>query len=318
MVRVEAVGICGSDLEMVSGSRDPAYCRYPVVLGHEWAGVVERVGPGAVGVSVGDRVAVEGHNYCGICGACKRGQTQLCETYEEFGFTVDGGYAELVTTRADLCHVICQASSREAAFAEPTSCALHGVRRSGLQAGNTALVVGAGTIGLLAAAIASLHSPEKLIVAHRRDDMRELAHRLGATHFVSQEDGPLPEQVAEITGGRGVDVSLEAAGSAEAVSDAVAATSRGGCCMLLGISGSGGGSVVDADTLVFGDVRLEGVFAYPSDMFGKAVGLIDSSRLEVEPLVSHTMPLSRVEQAFDVIRDPRQQTVKVLLDPQET
>src|SRR5690606_1636551 len=85
LIRVEAVGVCGSDLEMVAGTRDPAFCRLPVVLGHEWSGLVEAAGCDADSAIVGSRVTVEGHNYCRACGPCHAGATQRCEHYDEFG-----------------------------------------------------------------------------------------------------------------------------------------------------------------------------------------------------------------------------------------
>src|ERR687886_2993036 len=220
LVRVRAVGICGSDLEMVTGTRDPDYRRYPIVPGHEWAGEIVELGEGVEVLEIGQRAAVEGHNYCGRCRHCKRGETQLCETYNEFGFTLDGGYARFVAARADLCHPFSRVSSAEAALTEPSACALHGVLRSGVGAGDTIVVVGAGTIGLLAVGLFSLYNPERLIVIDRRDSQRSAALEMGATHYLG--GGDVLEAVRDLSGGRGADVSFEAAGPPDAVRTAIA------------------------------------------------------------------------------------------------
>src|SRR5919202_2196593 len=227
LVRVEGVGICGSDLELVAGTRDPHYCRYPVVPGHEWAGEIVELGEGVEELEIGQRVAVEGHNYCGRCRHCKRGETQLCETYNEFGFTLDGGYAWFVAARADLCHPFSRVSSAEAALTEPSACALHGVLRSGVGAGDTIVVVGAGAIGLLAVGLFSLYSPEKLIVVDRRDSQRFAALEMGATHYLIEGQDEVLEAVRDLSEGGGADVSFESAGHPDAVRSAVATTARG-------------------------------------------------------------------------------------------
>ena len=110
LVRVEAVGICGSDLELIRGTRDAAFCRFPVVPGHEWSGVIADSAPDAPHLQVGTRVVVEGHHFCGACGPCLAGRTHLCARYDEYGFTRDGGYREFVAARVDLCHPLTRVS----------------------------------------------------------------------------------------------------------------------------------------------------------------------------------------------------------------
>ncbi|MDQ3910922.1 MAG: alcohol dehydrogenase catalytic domain-containing protein [Actinomycetota bacterium] len=315
LVRVGAVGICGSDLEMIAGTRDPGYRSYPVVLGHEWAGEIVELGGGVGQLELGQYVAVEGHNYCGRCRQCKRGETQLCETYSEFGFTLDGGYAEFVAARGDLCHSFSRVSSVEAALAEPTACSLHGVLRSGVEPGDTVVVVGAGTIGLLAVGLFSLYSPENLIVIDRHGLQRSPALAMGATHYLIEGKDDVLETVQNVSGGRGADVSFEAGGHPSAVQTAVAATARRGKVVLEGISGTDSLEPIDLDQIVLGDLRIEGVFAYPSRVFAQALKMIDSGLLDVKPLITHRLPLAEADHAFELLKDTREPTIKVLLEP---
>ena len=133
LVRVAAVGVCLSDVELWEGSRPPAYIQYPVTPGHEWSGTVTEIGSGGAVFAVHDRVAVEGHNFCNTCFYCKRGETNLCNHYSELGFTLPGAYADYVTVRADLAHKFSAELPFEvAALTEPASCVANGILRANL------------------------------------------------------------------------------------------------------------------------------------------------------------------------------------------
>ncbi len=314
LVRVEAVGICGSDLELVRGTREPAFCRYPVVPGHEWAGVVATASPAHAHLPEGARVVVEGHHYCGACGACRAGRTHLCANYDEYGFTRDGGYREYVAARADLCHPIGGVDTSIAALAEPTACALHAVERSQITQGDRVAVVGAGPIGLLVAACAAARGPARLIVADVRDSTLHVARALGATDTVCAPAASLAEAITDALGGA-ADVVIEAAGHPLAQAAAADALTRGGRLTILGIAGKGRTVPFNFDGLVFRDARVEAVFAYPSSVFARAVRLIDERIIDPSPLVTHRFPLSRAAHALELLEARRESAIKVLLDP---
>ena len=164
LVRVGAVGICASDVEVYEGTRPADYVRYPCQPGHEWAGTVVAVGREVAHLKLGDRVAVEGHHFCGKCYFCQRGQTNLCQYYNEFGFTLPGAYADYVAVRADLAHPFTPDLPFEvAALTEPAACAGHGLLRAGVQSGDTVVVIGPGTIGLLGVAWAKALGAGRII-----------------------------------------------------------------------------------------------------------------------------------------------------------
>lgn len=316
LVRVEAVGICGSDLEMVGGTRDPAFCRLPVVLGHEWSGQVEAVGDGVDDAGLlGTRVAVEGHNYCGACGPCTAGATQRCERYDEFGFTRNGGYAPYVATRADLCHVMQRVPADVAALTEPTACALHAVERVGVTADDTVVILGAGPIGLLAAALSAWRGARRIVVCDVRDTARAFAERMGATDVVITAGDNLPRALTELMP-RGADVVIEAAGQAATQHLAIHAVRRGGRVALMGLAGART-TPMNLDALVLRDARVEASFAYPSAVFGRASALLDAGEVDPRPILTHHLPLSQVDAAFDLLRTRTSAVVKVVLEPQE-
>jgi threonine dehydrogenase-like Zn-dependent dehydrogenase len=314
LVRVEAVGICGSDLELIKGTRDAAFSRYPVVPGHEWAGVVAETSPSHPHLPAGTRVVVEGHHFCGTCGACRAGRTQLCASYDEYGFTRDGGYREYVAARADLCHPLSQVDTALGALAEPTACALHAVERSQITSADNVVVIGAGPIGLLAAACAAAHEPARLLVADERDTTLSVARLLGATDTICAPASSLAAAVREALGAS-PDVVIEAAGHPLAQAAAMEVLARGGRLTVLGIAGADRTTPFNFDPLVFRDARVEAVFAYPSAVFGRAVRLIDHGIIDPAPVITHRFALSDANEALALLESRREPAIKVLLDP---
>lgn len=314
LVRVEAVGICGSDLELLQGTRDAAYCRFPVVPGHEFAGEVVGASPSQPQLPPGTRVVVEGHHYCRYCTACRAGRTHLCAHYDEYGFTRDGGYREVVAARADLCHPLARVDAARAALSEPTACALHAVERSDITPASRVVVIGAGPIGLLAAACAAARAPARLLVADVRDTTLEVARALGATDTVCAPASALAGAIADVLGGA-PDVVIEAAGHPLAQVAAADVLARGGRLTILGLAGSERMAPFNFDPLVFRDARLEAVFAYPSAVFRRAVRLIDDGVIDPSPLITHRFPLSRAADALALLEGRTEPAIKVLLDP---
>jgi 2-desacetyl-2-hydroxyethyl bacteriochlorophyllide A dehydrogenase len=315
LVKVGAAGICMSDVETLKGTRPAPYVKYPVIPGHEWGGTVERLGPGAAGVAVGDRVAVEGHNFCRACPSCRRGETNLCASYNELGFTLPGGFAEYVAVRADLAHPFAATLPFEsAAMAEPLACVVHGAHHATVGPGDTVVVVGPGTLGLLAAGWAAVSRPARIVVIGFDRGNEALARRMGATDFLTVGDDPAG-RVREMTGGAGADVVFEAAGSDSALPLALDLARRGGTVVLYGIAGGGRPTQIEADLFCLKDLHVHGVFAYTSASFAQALRLIESGRLDVSPLVTHRFPLAEFEKAFDLLRRRPEPVVKVILEP---
>jgi DNA-binding CsgD family transcriptional regulator len=176
LIRPELVGLCGTDLEIISGQIDPAYLRYPVVLGHEWTGIVTGESPLA-----GARVVVEGIVACGHCARCVRGETNLCETYDELGFTRDGAAARLVAVPSVLVHPLAAGvEAEDALLTEPMAVVYRGLARAAPAHGSRVLVIGDGTIALLAVYLLRLWSPAEIVLLGRREAQAELAAQAGA------------------------------------------------------------------------------------------------------------------------------------------
>lgn len=204
LVQVTRVGVCLSDVEIYDGSRpEEEYVKYPCIPGHEWCGTEAQIGAGVRHLKGGDRVAVEGHNYCGRCFFCQRGLTNLCESYNELGFTLPGGYAEYVAVRADLAHPFSDSLSFElAVLTEPASCAGYGMLGVPVRPGDTVAVVGPGSVGLLGVAWAKALHAGRIIAIGRSRQREWLARAAGATDYLTMTENPT-EQVHALTNGRG-------------------------------------------------------------------------------------------------------------------
>ncbi len=244
-LRVVRAGLCGTDAtEYIAGpvmtplkSRHPASgVQGPIVLGHEFIGVVEEVGSAVDRFTAGDRVAAGAGVWCGQCDWCRRGQTNLCASYWTFGLSADGGLTERVTVPAAMLHPIApEVSDDNAALAQPLAVGMHAVDRSRITAGDVVVVHGAGAIGSFIVAGAAAAGAGAVVAIDVDPGRLDVATRLGATHTVdARENDPL-EAVRELTGSSLADVTVEASGLPDGMSRVQRLTRRGGTVLLVGL-----------------------------------------------------------------------------------
>ncbi len=282
LIRPEVVGLCGTDLDIVAGRIDPAYIRYPLVLGHEWSGTVAGPADGD-GLAPGSRVVGEGIVPCGHCPRCRAGQTNLCLTYDELGFTRDGAAARFVTVQRSLVHPLAPGvGAEDAALAEPAAVVYRGLSGAAIAPGWRALVVGDGTVALLAVRLLQLWSPAETVMLGRREGQAALAAQAGAARFETDSRAA----------GTGYDLVIEAAGSTDAVLSALAAARRGGTVVLLGLPPHGATAAVPVDDVVNNDLIIRGSFGYTPAAFREVVTLLNAGLLELGFLVTHRFPLT--------------------------
>jgi L-iditol 2-dehydrogenase len=306
LIRPGVAGLCGTDLDIVAGRIDPAYIRYPVVLGHEWSGTVAAPpAPGGDGgLAVGTRVVGEGIVPCGHCARCRAGQTNLCLTYEELGFTRDGAAAQFVVVQRSLVHPLAPGiGAEDAALAEPASVVYRGLSGAAIAPGWRALVVGDGTVALLAVRLLQLWSPAETVMLGQREGQAALAAEAGAARFETDSRAA----------GAGYDLVVEAAGSTDAVLSALGAARRGGTVVLLGLPPHGATAAVPVDDLVNNDLTIRGSFSYTSAAWREVVTLLNAGLLELGFLVTHRFPLTEWEVALDTLRGPVSPRGKVML-----
>jgi 2-desacetyl-2-hydroxyethyl bacteriochlorophyllide A dehydrogenase len=308
LIRVAAAGICGSDVELFAGNRPPDIVRYPVIPGHEWSGRVVATGAGNSGFTPGDPVVAEGLRWCGTCARCREGSTNLCLTgYRETGFTEPGAFAEYVTVPARLVHRLPQDRPLEqAALLEPTACVVAALSAGRPRSGQRMVVLGGGTLGLIAVQLLALTSPAELLLVEGQADRRELGARFGASATI---------EPAELAGAKpDADLVIEAAGAAGTGLAAIRAARRGGTVVLLGIAGAGA-TPLPPDELAVRELHVHGVFGARADCWPVAIDRFAAGELDFGAMISHRFPLDDVRDAVRTASRRAAGRGKVLLRP---
>ena len=313
-VRIEAGGICGSDLHYYfDGGFGTVRLREPMILGHEIAGTVTRVGADVARVKPGQRVAVNPSRPCGHCRYCQEGKQQHCLYMRFYGSAmpfphIQGGFRDvLVCDEAQAVAVPATMSAAQAAFAEPFAVCLHAVNRAGPLFGKRVLVTGAGPIGALTVIAARRAGALEIVATDVADAPLAAAKRVGAdvTINVSEKDA-----LARYEADKGTfDVMFEASGNAQALAGGFAAVRPGGVIVQIGIAG--GEMSLPMNVVVAKEIELRGTFRFHAE-FALAVALIGSGLVDVMPLLTATLPLTDAATAFALAAD-RSKAMKVQL-----
>src|SRR4051812_41848631 len=309
LVRVRYAGICGTDLHLWHGEMTAV--RAPVVVGHELVGEVVEDTTGQY--EAGQRVAVEPLLVCGVCRACREGASHVCRNLRVQGVHANGGAAELRATPTDRLHPIPDGISWEAAACtEPTSVAVHMVRRAGVELGDTVLVLGGGPIGFLVASVAKAAGARRVLVSEVSQSRLALCRQAGLETIDASQADPIAV-IRDLTDGEGADVVVEAVGHAVTVGQMVAACRVRGRILVGGIGGAP--NPVDLAAVVFKELTLVGSRVYESRDMATALQLLGSGALDVDGLVTRTVPLElAVQDGYQRLRDSRDE-MKVLLAP---
>jgi len=295
LVRVAYCGVCGTDLHIFEGEFP---VRLPLVPGHEFSGMVEKVGQRVKRLKVGDHVAVDPNINCGTCYYCKKGMTNFCEKWEAVGVTRQGAYAELVAVPASNVYLVPQGLPLERfAFVEPVSCVLHGLDRADPKRGEKALVTGLGTIGLIFGQLLKTKGV-KVMGADMVEDRLKLAKSIGFEQTVNPAEESTLDAVRSWTAGRGVDLVIEASGSIKAMEEAIKLADKGGRMIIFGVAPETATLTVRPFTLYRNEISLIGSFTNPKTFVG-AIKVLSSGRLSVEEFISKTVNLAHVEVTFE-------------------
>jgi L-iditol 2-dehydrogenase len=316
LVQVAACGICGSDVhgyDGTSGRRIP-----PIVMGHEAAGVVAAVGSNVNGFKVGDRVTFDSTVYCGVCAFCRKGEMNLCDDRQVVGvscgdYSRAGAFAEYVAVPARIVYKLPEnLGFAEAAMLEAVSVALHAVAVSKLKGGETALVIGAGMIGLLTLQAAHVAGCSRIFIADIDPTRLKSAMELGADKTILASGAELIHEVLRLTGGRGVDVVLEAVGRNETIATAIDSVRKGGTVTLIGnITPQVN---LPLQKVVSRQIRLQGSCASCGE-YPEAMELMATGKIRVSPLITAVAPLSDGPAWFDRLHSGEPNLMKVVLDP---
>ncbi|MDE0431477.1 MAG: alcohol dehydrogenase catalytic domain-containing protein [Caldilineaceae bacterium] len=314
LVKVTRTGFCMNDVRVRDGVLRHGY---PVIPGHQFAGVVEACGPEVNDCAPGDRVAVHSYVLCGQCPSCRKGGVHDCDNFRILGFTLDGGLAEYCVVPARcLFKLPDDVTLEEGSLVENLASAVAAVRLARLEVAERVVIVGATPIGLLALQVARLTSPSTLVMAGAGDRRLALAERLGASHTVDIEQTEARARLSEILGTRGADAVL------------VCGYSRTEAELAMEVVGSLGRIVIEGHfdptaeitlsphrLLVTRAVSVQANRGWLTPDFMRAHELVAGGMVDVKPLVTHTLSLQDWEQAFDIFTNQESQAVQVVLAP---
>lgn len=312
-MRMRAAGICSSDVPRALG--DAAYS-YPIVLGHEMAGEVAELGKDVKGVRVGERVAVVPLIPCSRCEWCQRGRYSLCDDYNYLGSRTQGGYAEYITAPLqNLVRLPSEVGYEAGAMLEPTAVVLHGLGTAGIRPGDDVAVIGAGPLGLLAIQLAKILGAGSVFAVDLVEAKLEVAQSLGAQAHLGNG---ATEVVSEATHGRGLDLVVETAGTAEAQASCVDLARKGGRILYLGVperglklSGSAMRRLVREELTIYGAWNSYSA-PFPGYEWQASLGYMAAGQLQIKPLITHRFTLKEAKEAFRMMDEEKKFFNKVM------
>lgn len=316
LIRVRACGICGSDVHGMDGStgrRIP-----PVVMGHEAAGEIVRTGSAVTAWKPGDRVTFDSTVYCGVCAWCRRGQINLCAGRRVLGvscddYRQDGAFAEyLAVPERILYRLPNPLPFEQAALTEAVSVAVHAVRRTPLEPGGSAAVIGSGMIGLLVVQALRAAGCGRIIAVDLADDRLEMARRLGASEVLRADAPGLPDEIRALTGGEGADAAFEVVGLTQSLGTAVGSVRKGGSVTLVGNLAPR--VELPLQAVVTRELTLIGTCASCGE-YPDCLDLIASGRIDVTAFISAVAPLEEAPEWFRRLQAGEPGLMKVVIRP---
>ena len=319
LVKVESCALCATDIKLLDYGH--AAIQYPHVLGHEIAGIVEKVSPENASFEPGRRVALAPTLSCNNCWLCQTGAHTLCEDKKTFGYHLWGGFAQYVAVARQAVEknmvipIPEGVQFDEAAVAEPLACAIHGQNEVNTRLGDTVVVIGLGPLGCMHIAVARARGATKIVAADIRQSRVELAGRFGADVYVNSAQQDLKEVVARETAGRGANVVIAATAAKPAIALAVEIIApKGRISLFGGLPRTDPMIRIDANIIHYKEASVHGSFSAAGRDCRLAMALVASGRINASSFITHKLPLSKVRDGMDLIK--KGQSLKIIMKPQ--
>ena len=296
LIKTKAVGICGSDREVFEGRFKQS--EPPLILGHEGGGMVEELGPGVRRIKKGDRVIVEALLFCGQCDNCLAGRYNLCINHKVIGMIGwQGEYAEYFVAPEKNCHVLpSKISWEEAGLIDTLAGPVHGVSSINIPMQGSVAVFGPGPAGLFFCKLAKIRGASRIYLIGTRDNRLGFGKSYGADIILNAKREDAVKEILKDTGGKGVDVVIESAGSEKALNDGMKVLRKGGLLMVYGVFG-GGPIPVDIQPIQLNEFLVVGINGYPNK-YPLTMKLIEEGIVDVKSLVSHKFSLEQLPDLF--------------------
>lgn len=312
LLKVGAAAICHSDIDALCGFRKHMI-RYPIILGHEFAGTVVEAGRGVKSFKPGDTVAMECMIGCGECAPCHL-RTIHCEQYSELGFMRDGAFAEYVAVPSRNAHKFTGIPMEFAATAECAGNGFAAVDAADIKPGERVMIIGPGPIGLYALQFAKLKHPSQLIMVGTREERLKIACHF-ATHTINVTERDALKDLMEITSGRGVDVVLQCATTNSAFHLAFDGAGKNARIIIEGFGDTDSGVNVMMDQFIIKTLTVKGLGGMNSEQFEYVLRLMQMGVIDPSMLITHTFALENIINGFNLIREKKENAVKVIIKP---
>ncbi|MEM3406336.1 MAG: galactitol-1-phosphate 5-dehydrogenase [Nitrososphaerota archaeon] len=313
LIKVKAVGICGSELhayEGISERRKP-----PLIMGHEFSGEVIEVGKNVKNLVKGDRVAVDPIIRCLKCEQCLNGRSNICENMRLIGLHTPGAFSEYIAIPAEKCYEMPDnLSFEEASMVEPMSVGVHAVNLADMKINsNVAIFGGTGVIGLCTLQALRTAGAGRIICTGTRENKLKIAEKLGANILINVKEIDPVKKIMEITNGKGIDIAFEAVGIQETVQQAISMVKKGGNIVVIGMLAKK--MELEMLDIVTKEKQIIGSYGYTSLDFKTALNLIAEGKVNVKPLITHVFSLNEISKGFEVLSKNREEVIKVVIKP---
>lgn len=309
LVKVEACGVCGTDVHIVDGT---SRSTPPVIIGHEYAGIVTDVAKGTTGVAVGLHVGIDPNISCGMCFYCRRGLVHLCSKLRALGVDIDGGMAEYSIVPVKQTYALPQDMAPElSAFIEPVSCAIHGIDLARIRSGDTVVILGGGTIGLIMLQLARNAGAARVIIIEPLAHKRGVARDLGADLVLDPQTTDIRSAILDLTR-VGADVVIECVGRPQTTELALELVRRGGLVEFFGVCPIGEKIAIEPNAVYFKELTIVGSYVNPHT-FDRSIAVLQSGRVRTDKFLIHKFSLDGVHEALQCQREGR--TIKSIVQP---
>ncbi len=294
LVKVACCGVCGTDKHIFEGK---SLSSIPIILGHEYSGVIADKSPNIKRFSIGDKVVIDPNINCGSCKYCKKGFVNHCENLRALGVTLNGGFAEFSIIPDSQAYLLKNDFNLDdAAFAEPLSCCLRGIEHANIKPGNSVVIIGGGSIGLLMVQLVNLCGAAKVIVIEAVESKRKLASQLGADLALDSTEKDLQAIIVDYTNG-GADVVIECVGKRSTIEQSFDLVDKGGTVVIFGLVPVNEVAEINLHKIFRKEIKIFNSFLNPFT-FNSAVDLLISGKIDVSRLITSQTTLNNINEIF--------------------
>ena len=311
LIKIMRIGVCGSDIHVYYGKHP--YTSYPVTQGHEVSGIIEKVGSKVTELKTGDKVTIQPQVVCGKCHSCLHGNYHICDELKVMGFQTTGMASEFFVTDSDrILKLPNDMSFEQGAMIEPMAVACGVFTKTDDLNGLNVIVLGAGPIGNLTAQTAKALGAKSVLITDVSDFRLEIAKKVGIDYTINPLMQNLSEEIVKAFGPDKADLIIECVGINQTINDAIANARKGTDIVLVGVFGDK--PVVDLGTVQDRELRLIGMLMYQTKEYLKAIELVNSGKIQLEPLMTKHFKFEDYDEAYQYIENKKDEAMKIFID----